>query len=57
MNELMQFPLPSIEAIQVMLISCVLFVPAVCIVKMFEAMIEITSGAYSTDHPERSRRR
>lgn len=57
MYELFQFPLPSIEAIQIILISSVLFVPAVCLVKMFEAMIEITSGVYSSEHPERRPRR
>ncbi len=54
MAELFTIAMPPIEAILVILISVVLFIPALCVVKMFEEMIKITTGAYSND--ERSRK-
>lgn len=47
MPELFAFPL--IEAVAVVLISSVLFILAVCVVKMIEEMIKITTRGYSKD--------
>lgn len=43
------FTFPPIEAVIVVLISSVLFIPAFCVVKMVEEMIKITTGGYSNN--------
>ena len=43
------FLIPPIEAVVIVLISSVLFIPAFCVVKMVEEMIKITTGGYSND--------
>jgi hypothetical protein len=53
MTGLYSLPIVPIEAVLVMLISTVLFFPAVCVVKMFEEMIKIVTGGYSEKPPKR----
>ncbi|HZD55120.1 MAG TPA: hypothetical protein VE136_00230 [Anaerolineales bacterium] len=57
MTGLYSLPIVPIEAVLVMLISTVLFFPAVCVVKMFEEMIKIVTGGYSDKPPRRRLRR
>ncbi len=56
MTVLYSLPVVPIEAVLVMLISTVLFFPAICFVKMFEEMIKIVTGGYS-DKPFKRRYR
>jgi hypothetical protein len=57
MTGLYSLPIVPIEAVLVMLISTILFVPAVCVVKMFEEMIKIVTGGYSNKPPKRRYRK
>jgi hypothetical protein len=56
MTGLFSLPIVPIEAVLVMLISTVLFLPAICVVKMFEEMIKVVTGGYS-DQPTKRRYR
>lgn len=55
MTGLFSLPIVPIEAVLVMLVSTVLFFPAICVVKMFEEMIKIVTGGYSNKPPKRRR--
>jgi hypothetical protein len=57
MTGLFSIPIVPIEAVLVMLISTVLFFPALCVVKMFEEMIKIVTGGYSEKPLNRRYRR